>query len=62
MHTKNLYIIFMPARTLSHRGFIRSGAEPQAERGPPMADLITILSGAAIFALLILYVPGCEHV
>jgi len=27
-----------------------------------MGDLISILAGAAIFALLILYVPACECV
>jgi len=27
-----------------------------------MGDLISILAGIAIFVLLILYVPACEHV
>jgi hypothetical protein len=45
-----------------HGGFTRRGAHPHAERNIPMGDLISILAGAAIFVLLILYVPACERV
>jgi hypothetical protein len=52
----------MLARLFSHRSFMPASAEPHIERGPPMGDFITIFASAAIFALLILYVPGCERV
>ncbi len=45
-----------------HINFIRLPAYREAERSLPMGDLISILAGAAIFALLILYVPACERV
>lgn len=42
--------------------FMRSGTHSQAEKEPAMCDLISLLAGAFIFALLILYIPACERV
>jgi hypothetical protein len=47
---------------LPHTAFMRRRAYRHAERNLPMGDLISLLAGAAIFALLILYVPACGRV
>jgi len=58
----NLYTLFtfpppVPSRTLT-----RPGAYPPPERWFPMGDIISVAAGVVIFALLILYVTGCEKV
>jgi hypothetical protein len=59
---RRFYAVFMRLVGFPHGGFTRWGAHQHAERNIPMGDLISILAGVAIFALLILYVPACERV
>lgn len=59
---RRLYAVFMHPPGLPHGTFMHLGVSPHAERTFPMGDLISILAGALIFALFLLYVPACERV
>jgi hypothetical protein len=58
----DIYAFFMPRTSIPSRSFMRLRPDTASERWCLMGDLISVVFGLVIFAVLILYVPACEKV